>query len=343
MKTSVAVGRGIESLFGTRDENLRLLETGLRISARLDSEAIEIEGEATQVARAEAILQDYFDLVKEGVVFKNGDLNSMLRVLTADAGVSLRGLVESGRARTCGKKVLAPRTVMQSRYLDAIDNNDLVFGIGPAGTGKTYLAVAMAVQALVSKKVTRIVLTRPAVEAGEKLGFLPGTLQDKIDPYLRPLYDALHDMLEGDRVEKLVERAAIEVAPLAFMRGRTLNDSFIILDEAQNSTPEQMKMFLTRQGFNSKMVVTGDVTQIDLPNWRRSGLLEATNILQGVEGISFVNFDERDVVRHPLVQRIVRAYDKYNERMAGQQLPLRLTEAPPDAAVPVQPPAHATR
>ena len=342
MRTSVAVGRGIESLFGTRDENLRLLETGLRISARLDSEAIEIEGEATQVARAEAILLDYFDLVKEGVVFKNGDLNSMLRVVTADAGVSLRGLVESGRARTYGKKVLAPRTVMQSRYLDAIDNNDLVFGIGPAGTGKTYLAVAMAVHALVSKKVTRIVLTRPAVEAGEKLGFLPGTLQDKIDPYLRPLYDALHDMLEGDRVEKLVERAAIEVAPLAFMRGRTLNDSFIILDEAQNSTPEQMKMFLTRQGFNSKMVVTGDVTQIDLPNWRRSGLLEATNILQGVEGISFVNFDERDVVRHPLVQRIVRAYDKYNESMAGQQLPLRLSEAPPDVAAAALPKALAT-
>ena len=339
MRTSVAVGRGIESLFGTRDENLRLLETGLRISARLDSEAIEIEGEATQVARAEAILLDYFDLVKEGVVFKNGDLNSMLRVVTADAGVSLRGLVESGRARTYGKKVLAPRTVMQSRYLDAIDNNDLVFGIGPAGTGKTYLAVAMAVHALVSKKVTRIVLTRPAVEAGEKLGFLPGTLQDKIDPYLRPLYDALHDMLEGDRVEKLVERAAIEVAPLAFMRGRTLNDSFIILDEAQNSTPEQMKMFLTRQGFNSKMVVTGDVTQIDLPNWRRSGLLEATNILQGVEGISFVNFDERDVVRHPLVQRIVRAYDKYNESVAGQQLPLRLSEAPPDVAAAALPKA----
>ena len=228
---------------------------------------------------------------------------------------------------------------MQSRYLDAIDNNDLVFGIGPAGTGKTYLAVAMAVHALVSKKVTRIVLTRPAVEAGEKLGFLPGTLQDKIDPYLRPLYDALHDMLEGDRVEKLVERAAIEVAPLAFMRGRTLNDSFIILDEAQNSTPEQMKMFLTRQGFNSKMVVTGDVTQIDLPNWRRSGLLEATNILQGVEGISFVNFDERDVVRHPLVQRIVRAYDKYNESVAGQQLPLRLAEAPPDVAAAALPKA----
>lgn len=337
MRTSVAVGSGIESLFGTRDENLRLLESGLRISAHLGSETLEIEGEASQVARAEAILHDYFDLVKEGVVFKNGDLNSMLRVVTKDADVTLRGLVESGRQRTFGKKALAPRTVMQRRYLDAIDHHDLVFGIGPAGTGKTYLAVAMAVQALVSKKVNRIVLTRPAVEAGEKLGFLPGTLQDKIDPYLRPLYDALYDMLETERVEKLLERSAIEVAPLAFMRGRTLNDSFIILDEAQNCTPEQIKMALTRQGFNSKMVVTGDVTQIDLPNWRRSGLLEAIDVLGGVEGIAFVHFDEQDVVRHPLVQRIVRAYDKYNEGVAAQQLPLRLAEAPPDLGTRAQP------
>jgi phosphate starvation-inducible PhoH-like protein len=337
MKISVPVGRGIESLFGTRDENIRVLEMGLGISAHLDSDALEIEGEPCGVTRAEAILQDYFALVKEGAVFKNGDLNSMLRVVTADAEVSLRGLVESGRQRTFGKKVLAPRTVTQRRYLDAIERNDLVFGIGPAGTGKTYLAVAMAVQALVAKKVTRIVLTRPAVEAGEKLGFLPGTLQEKIDPYLRPLYDALYDMLEGDRVEKLLERAAIEVAPLAFMRGRTLNDSFIILDEAQNSTSEQMKMVLTRQGFNSKMVVTGDVTQIDLPYGRRSGLLDAADILRGVEGISIVNFDERDVVRHPLVQRIVRAYDKYNEGIAAQQLPLRLAEPLPEAAIPAQP------
>ena len=337
MRTSVAVGSGIESLFGTRDENLRLLESGLRISAHLGSETLEIEGEASQVARAEAILHDYFDLVKEGVVFKNGDLSSMLRVVTKDADVTLRGLVESGRQRTFGKKALAPRTVMQRRYLDAIDHHDLVFGIGPAGTGKTYLAVAMAVQALVSKKVNRIVLTRPAVEAGEKLGFLPGTLQDKIDPYLRPLYDALYDMLETERVEKLLERSAIEVAPLAFMRGRTLNDSFIILDEAQNCTPEQIKMALTRQGFNSKMVVTGDVTQIDLPNWRRSGLLEAVDVLAGVEGIAFVHFDEQDVVRHPLVQRIVRAYDKYNEGVAAQQLPLRLAEAPPDLGTRAQP------
>ncbi len=201
-----------------------------------------------------------------------------------------------------------------------------MFGIGPAGTGKTYLAVAMAIQALISKRVSRIILTRPAVEAGERLGFLPGTLQEKVDPYLRPLYDALYDMLEAEKVEKLIERLSIEVAPLAFMRGRTLNDSFIILDEAQNTTTEQMKMVLTRQGFNSKMVVTGDLTQMDLPPGKRSGLLEASEILKGVEGISFVWFDERDVVRHSLVQRIVRAYEKYNEAIAGRQLSLKLAE-----------------
>jgi len=337
MITSVPVTHGIESLFGTRDENIRLLESGLGVSTRLDTDALAIEGEPAAVARAEHILQDYFALVKEGAVFKNGDLNSLLRVVTADPEVTLRALFDSGKQRSFGKKVLAPKTATQRRYLEAIERNDLVFGIGPAGTGKTYLAVAMAIQALISKRVTRIILTRPAVEAGERLGFLPGSLQEKIDPYLRPLYDALYDMLEGDRVEKLVERAQIEVAPLAFMRGRTLNDSFIILDEAQNTTQEQMKMFLTRQGFNSKMVVTGDLTQMDLPTGRRSGLLDAAEILRGVEGISFVQFDERDVVRHSLVQRIVRAYEKYNETIAGKQLSLKLADgiaAEPDPAIP---------
>jgi phosphate starvation-inducible PhoH-like protein len=342
MKATVQVSRGIESLFGTRDENIRLLESGLHVNTRLGEDTLEIEGEPENVSRAEAILQDYFALVREGAVFKNGDLNSLLRVVTADPEVTLRALFNSGRQRSFGKKVLAPKTVMQRRYLEAIERNDLVFGIGPAGTGKTYLAVAMAIQALISKRVTRIILTRPAVEAGERLGFLPGSLQEKIDPYLRPLYDALYDMLESDKVEKLLERASIEVAPIAFMRGRTLNDSFIILDEAQNSTPEQMKMVLTRQGFNSKMVVTGDVTQIDLPTGRRSGLLDAAEILKGVEGISFVHFDERDVVRHSLVQRIVKAYEKYNEGVAGRQLSLKLSdgipvEPPPPAA---QPPAE---
>ncbi|HXE15230.1 MAG TPA: PhoH family protein [Bryobacteraceae bacterium] len=326
MKTSVQITRGIESLFGTRDENIRLLESGLGVQTRLvDGNSLELEGEEPQVKRAENILEDYVDLVKEGYAFNNGDLNNYMRVVTSDPEVSLRRLVESGKSRSFGKKVLAPKTINQRHYVDAIEHNDMTFGIGPAGTGKTYLAVAMAVSAFLNKRVGRIVLTRPAVEAGERLGFLPGTLQEKVDPYLRPLYDALFDMMDAERVEKLVERNTIEIAPLAFMRGRTLNDCFIILDEAQNTTVEQMKMVLTRQGFNSKMVVTGDLTQIDLPPGKRSGLLEASEVLRGVEGIAFVNFDERDVVRHPLVQRIVKAYERYNEMTgAGRQLALKL-------------------
>nr|WP_257644406.1 PhoH family protein [Nevskia soli] len=308
---------------------MRLLETGLAVKTHLVESSLEIEGEETGVARAEKILEDYADLVREGVIFSNGDLNSYIRVLTEDPDVSLRALVQSGRQRNFGKKVLAPKTMNQRRYMEAIERNDLVFGIGPAGTGKTYLAVAMAVSALISKRVSRIVLTRPAVEAGEKLGFLPGTLQEKIDPYLRPLYDALYDMMETDKVEKLLEKLTIEVAPIAFMRGRTLNDAFIILDEAQNSTPEQMKMVLTRQGFNSKMVVNGDPTQVDLGTGKRSGLLDAAEVLNGVEGISFVHFSDRDVVRHSLVQRIVKAYERANEANTAQ-LSLKLSEPIPD-------------
>lgn len=322
-------------MFGTRDENIRLLESGLNLKTRLlDGDSLELEGEEPQVRRAEDILEDYMDLVQEGHVFNNGDLNSYMRVVTADPSASLRRLVESGKSRSFGKKVLAPKTVNQRRYVDAIEHHDLTFGIGPAGTGKTYLAVAMAVSAFLNKRVSRIVLTRPAVEAGERLGFLPGTLQEKIDPYLRPLFDALFDMMDAEKVEKLIERNTIEIAPLAFMRGRTLNDCFIILDEAQNTTAEQMKMALTRQGFNSKMVVTGDRTQVDLPAGKRSGLMDAVEILGGVEGIAFVNFDERDVVRHTLVQRIVRAYDRYNELMGtGRQLALKLTpDAPSEPA-----------
>jgi len=326
MKSSVQISRGIESLFGTRDENIRLLESELNLRTRLlDGDSLELEGEESQVRRAERILEDYVGLVQEGHVFNNGDLNSYMRVVTADPDLSLRRLVESGKSRTFGKKVLAPKTVNQRRYVDAIENYDLTFGLGPAGTGKTYLAVAMAVAAYLNKRVSRIVLTRPAVEAGEHLGFLPGTLQQKIDPYLRPLYDALFDMIDAEKVEKLVERNVIEIAPLAFMRGRTLNDCFIILDEAQNTSIEQMKMVLTRQGFNSKMVVTGDQTQIDLPSGKRSGLLHAAEVLRGVEGIAFVAFNEKDVVRHALVQRIVRAYDRYDEFVgAGRQLALKL-------------------
>jgi phosphate starvation-inducible PhoH-like protein len=327
MKANVQISRGVESLFGTRDENIRLIESGFKVNTQLVDSTLEIEGEPEAVSRVENILEEYVALVSEGHVFNNGDLNSYLRVVTEDPEVSFRALVQSGRQRNFGKKVLAPKTVNQRRYLEAIERNDLVLGIGPAGTGKTYLAVAMAVSALLTKRISRIILTRPAVEAGERLGFLPGTLQEKIDPYLRPLYDALYDMMDSEKVEKLLERNTIEVAPLAFMRGRTLNDSFIILDEAQNSTPEQMKMVLTRTGFNSKMVVNGDITQIDLPPGKRSGLIDATEVLRGVTGISFVQFDERDVVRHNLVQRIVKAYERYNEAIgAGRQMSLKLTE-----------------
>lgn len=328
MKLTVQISRGIESLFGTRDENIRLLESGLQVSTSLLADSLEIEGEKENVERAAQILEDYSALVKEGHVFNNGDLGSYIKVVVQDREVTLRQLVESGKSRSFGKKVLAPRSVNQRRYVDAIERNDMVFGIGPAGTGKTYLAVAMAVSAFLSKNVTRIILTRPAVEAGERLGFLPGTLQEKVDPYLRPLYDALYDMIDAERVDKLLERNAIEVAPIAFMRGRTLNDAFIIIDEAQNATGEQMKMILTRLGFNSKMVVTGDITQIDLPSGRRSGLLEAIDVLKGVQGISFVHFDDSDVVRHTIVQRVVRAYDRYNELTgAARQLSLRLEAA----------------
>ena len=348
MKSHVQISRGIESLFGTRDENIRLIETGLNVRTRLLNDSIEIEGEEPAVDRAASILNDYVTLVREGHIFNNGDLNSYLRVVTSDSETSLRRLVESGKQRSFGKKIIAPKTITQRRYMEAIERNDLAIGIGPAGTGKTYLAVAMAVSALLAKRVSRIVLTRPAVEAGERLGFLPGTLQEKIDPYLRPLYDALYDMIEADKIEKLLERNTIEVAPLAFMRGRTLNDSFIIMDEAQNTSPEQMKMILTRQGFNSKMVVTGDVTQIDLPPGQRSGLIEAIDVLRGIEGISFVQFDDRDVVRHNLVQKIVKAYERYNEVIgANRQMSLKLTDgvkvteaAPREAATePVTPSA----
>jgi phosphate starvation-inducible PhoH-like protein len=343
MKVNVEISNGIEALFGTRDENIRLIETGLGVRTRITQDSIEIEGDEESVLRAEKILLDYSALLREGHVFQNGDLNSYLRVVVEDPTVTLRSLVRSGRQRNFGKKTLAPKTINQRRYVDAIERHDLTIGIGPAGTGKTYLAVAMAVSAFLNKKVSRIILTRPAVEAGEKLGFLPGTLQEKIDPYLRPLYDALYDMVESERVEKLLERGTIEIAPIAFMRGRTLSDSFIIVDEAQNSTQEQMKMILTRLGFNSKMVVTGDLTQIDLPSDKLSGLLHAREVLRGTEGISIVHFDDRDVVRHSLVQRIVRAYERYTEVTTGAQLSLKLgveaADTPPDAEAPADAPA----
>jgi phosphate starvation-inducible protein PhoH and related proteins len=321
MKKSIEISPQIETLFGTRDENVRLLEDGLNINIDLRSDAIELEGSARDVARAEQVFADYDHLQRSGHTFNNGDLGSMLRVLLADPKVTLRSLAEAGRQRAFGRRTVQPKSVNQRRYLEAIENHDMVFGIGPAGTGKTYLAVAMAISALQAKRVNRIILARPAVEAGERLGFLPGTLQDKIDPYLRPLYDALYDLLEPEKVDRYLEKNVIEIAPIAFMRGRTLNDSFVILDEAQNTTSEQMKMFVTRLGFNSKAVITGDVTQIDLPNARRSGLLEAAEVLKHVEGLTFAYFDDTDVVRHQLVQRIIRAYDEHKSRVA-EQLPL---------------------
>jgi phosphate starvation-inducible protein PhoH and related proteins len=316
MKKKIEISLNIETLFGTRDENLHVLEDGLNIAIDLRSDSIELDGAAHDVARAEQVFADYDHLQRSGFTFNNGDLNSMLRVLMADPKTTLRGLAEAGRQRSLGRRTVQPKSINQRRYLEAIEKHDMVFGVGPAGTGKTYLAVAMAISALLSKRVNRIILARPAVEAGERLGFLPGTLQDKIDPYLRPLYDALYDMLEPEKVDRYLEKNVIEIAPIAFMRGRTLNDSFVILDEAQNTTSEQMKMFVTRLGFNSKAVITGDVTQIDLPNARRSGLLEAADVLKNVEGLTFVYFDEGDVVRHHLVQRIIRAYDEHKTREA---------------------------
>ena len=319
MKTNVKINRGIESLFGTRDENIRLLETALSISVQLQDDSLEIEGAPRDVERAGEILEDYARLLKEGHSFNNGDLHGYLRVVTEDPSLSLRAVVTSGRQRNFGLHPIQPKSANQRRYMEAIDQYDMVFGVGPAGTGKTYLAVAMAVAALLARRVHRIVLARPAVEAGERLGFLPGTLQEKVDPYLRPLYDALYDLLDAEKVDRYLERSVIEIAPIAFMRGRTLNDSFVILDEAQNTTSEQMKMFLTRMGFNSKAVITGDITQIDLPAGKRSGMLEAIDVISGITGIVFVYFNEKDVVRHTLVQRIIRAYEAYDAARANSK------------------------
>jgi phosphate starvation-inducible PhoH-like protein len=321
MKKNIEIVPNIQKLFGIRDENLQVMESGLNVAIDLKSDSVQIEGAARDVARAEQIFTDFDHLGGAGQEFSDSDLSSMLRVVVADTTATLRGLADAGKQRSFGKRQVQPKSMNQRRYIDAIEKYDMVFGVGPAGTGKTYLAVAMAVSALNAKRVSRIILARPAVEAGERLGFLPGTLQEKVDPYLRPLYDALYDLMDQERVDRFLEKNIIEIAPIAFMRGRTLNDSFIILDEAQNTTPEQMKMFLTRMGFNAKMVITGDVTQIDLPNARRSGLLEAIDVLKPVEGIYFNFFGEEDVVRHQLVQRIVHAYE---EKTRNQQLSLEL-------------------
>jgi len=302
---------GIESLFGTYDENLKHLENQFNVRIRTTGNELIVEGDSGDVARAEKVLDQLSTLIKGGYRLAKGDVKTASQLVAQDESVELADYFLKAATRTSGKRQVVPKSVTQKKYLEAIEQHDIVFGIGPAGTGKTYLAMAQAVSFLLAKRVNRIILARPAVEAGEKLGFLPGDLQEKVNPYLRPLYDALYDMIELDRVERLIERGTIEVAPIAFMRGRTLNDAFVILDEAQNTTSEQMKMFLTRLGFGSKAVITGDVTQIDLPTGRASGLVEAMKIVGHIEGIAFIHFDEKDVVRHSLVQSIVKAYEAY--------------------------------
>jgi phosphate starvation-inducible PhoH-like protein len=302
---------GAESLFGTYDENLKQLETQFGVRIRTTGQELIVEGEPNEVARAERVLDQLTGLMRAGYRLAKGDVKTAAQLVSQDENVELSDYFLRSATKSAGKRQVVPKSVTQKRYLDAIEQYDIVFGIGPAGTGKTYLAMAQAVSFLLSKRVSRIILARPAVEAGEKLGFLPGDLQEKVNPYLRPLYDALYDMIETERAERLLERGTIEVAPIAFMRGRTLNDAFVILDEAQNTTSEQMKMFLTRLGFGSKAVITGDVTQIDLPVGRTSGLVEAMKVVGNVEGISFVHFDDKDVVRHTLVQQIVKAYEAF--------------------------------
>jgi phosphate starvation-inducible protein PhoH and related proteins len=311
MRKITVPDEGAESLFGTYDENLKHLESLFSVRIRTNGHELIVEGDAADVARAEKVLEQLVALLRGGYKLGKGDVKTAAQLVSQDSNVELADYFLRGAARTSGKKQVMPKSVNQRRYLDAIDQHDIVFGIGPAGTGKTYLAMAQAVAFLIAKRVSRIILARPAVEAGEKLGFLPGDLQEKVNPYLRPLYDALYDMMEIERADRLLERGTIEVAPIAFMRGRTLNDAFVILDEAQNTTSEQMKMFLTRLGYGSKAVITGDVTQIDLPTARQSGLVEAMKVVGNVEGISFIHFDEKDVVRHPLVQQIVKAYEAY--------------------------------
>jgi phosphate starvation-inducible PhoH-like protein len=310
MKRITVPERGAETLFGTQDENLRFLEDNLKVRIKSSGAELLVEGEEQGEETVAQIFGQLGSLMKDGYAVSAGDVRLAAQLLTEDENARLRDYLLKSAVRG-GKKVVVPRSLNQRAYLEQIETHDMVFGIGPAGTGKTFLAVAQAVKALLEKSVERIVLARPAVEAGEKLGFLPGDLQEKVDPYLRPLYDSLYDLLDFEKVSRLMERNAIEVAPIAFMRGRTLNDAFVIIDEAQNTTTEQMKMVLTRIGFGSKVVVTGDITQIDLPQGKTSGLVEAISVLAGVKGISFVYFDERDVVRHRLVQAVIKAYEAY--------------------------------
>lgn len=313
MKKVLLSDRSLQLLFGPLDENIRFLENLFGVTIQERNSSLTIDGEENNVNALEKILVDFSVLVDKGHSMANGDLKSAFKQIAEDAALTLNDFFPKMQLLTTGKRQVVPKSPNQRRYIEAIRKNDIVFGIGPGGTGKTFLAVAMAVSYLLEKKVSRIILTRPAVEAGEKLGFLPGDIEEKINPYLRPLYDALYLLLDGEKIQRFMEEGVIEIAPLAFMRGRTLNDAFIILDEAQNTTSEQMKMFLTRIGMHSKAVITGDVTQIDLPFGRCSGLVEAKTILGSVEGLAFCFFNEGDVVRHHLVRLIIKAYQEHAE------------------------------
>jgi phosphate starvation-inducible protein PhoH and related proteins len=314
MRKILLSDRSLQLLFGPLDENVRFLENLFGVTIQTRDSSLTIDGEEDDVAALEKILVDFSSLVDKGHSIANGDLKSAFKQIAEDTALSLHDFFPKMQLLTAGKRQVTPKSLNQRRYIEAIKNNDIVFGVGPGGTGKTFLAVAMAITELFDKNVSRIILTRPAVEAGEKLGFLPGDIEEKINPYLRPLYDALHLLLDGEKIQRYMEDGTIEIAPLAFMRGRTLSDAFIILDEAQNTTSEQMKMFLTRIGMRSKAVITGDVTQIDLPFGRSSGLVEARTILSGVEGLAFCYFNEKDVVRHHLVRLIIKAYQQHSEK-----------------------------
>ena len=303
---------GIETIYGAHDANLKHIESLLRVAIRTHGADVTIDGDPDAEQKALSVFTQLKALIEAGFPLANGDVRTAAQLVADNGEVDLRDYFLKGGQKQATRRRVTPKSVNQRKYLDAIEQYDIVFGVGPAGTGKTYLAMAQAVTYLLEKKVSRIILARPAVEAGEKLGFLPGDIAEKVNPYLRPLYDALYDMMDTEKATRMIERGTIEVAPIAFMRGRTLNDAFVILDEAQNTTSEQMKMFLTRLGFGSKAVVTGDITQIDLPTGRISGLVEVLNVVRNVEGIAFVYFDDRDVVRHKLVQRIVKAYEKFS-------------------------------
>jgi phosphate starvation-inducible PhoH-like protein len=306
----------LTALAGPRNEHLRTLESETGVVAGMRGNQIHLQGPAEDVGFAERVIAELVQSLRDGNSLTAPDVARAIRLLRDHPEVRLRDVFHDVVLVSARHRVIAPKGLAQKQYIEAIREHDIVFGIGPAGTGKTYLAMAMAVSALMSRQIKRIILTRPAVEAGEKLGFLPGDLAEKVNPYLRPLYDAMHDMMDIDKAQALIQRGQIEVAPLAFMRGRTLNDSFVILDEAQNTTPEQMKMFLTRLGFESKAVITGDITQVDLPEGRKSGLADAVHLLTDVQGIKFCTFTDVDVVRHPLVAKIVRAYDNRDSAIA---------------------------